>query len=177
LSVQGDVGRIDPTDLDRDVGPNILDQRHTFTASVVAMPRFEREGVAGAILNNNVFGLAVQIASGIPVNLRVGADRNGDQVASDRPVDVPRNSLTLPNRYNVDARYSRRFEIRGAMAAEVIAEIKNLFNTVQVSGVNTNIPSNAAGVPNGPLPTSGDVLPPTSGYEQRQFQLGFKFTF
>ncbi len=47
LSVQGDVGRIDPTDLDRDVGPNILDQRHTFTASVVAMPRFEREGVCG----------------------------------------------------------------------------------------------------------------------------------
>ncbi len=177
LSVQGDVGRVDPTDLDRDIGPNILDQRHTVTASVVAMPRFEQEGMAGAILNNNVFGLAVQIASGIPVNLRVGADRNGDQVSSDRPVGVPRNSLTLPNRYNVDARYSRRFEIRGAMAAEVIAEIKNLFNSVQISGVNSTIPANTAGVPNGPLPTSGDVLPPTGGYEQRQFQLGFKFIF
>ncbi len=177
LSVQGDVGRIDPTDLDRDVGPNILDQRHTFTASVVAMPRFEREGVAGAILNNNVFGLAIQLANGIPVNLRVAADRNGDQVFSDRPIDVPRNSIKLPNRYNVDARYSRRFAIRGAMAAEVIAEIKNLFNSVQVSGVNATIPANPAGVPNNPLPTSGDELPPTSGYEQRQFQLGFRFIF
>jgi hypothetical protein len=28
-----------------------------------------------------------------------------------------------------------------------------------------------------PLPTSGDQLTPTGGYEQRQFQLGFKFTF
>ena len=63
------------------------------------------------------------------------------------------------------------------MAAEVIAEVKNLFNTVQVSGVNATIPANAAGVPNNPLPTSGDQLPPTGGYEQRQFQFGFRFIF
>ena len=124
-----------------------------------------------------MFGLAIQFASGIPVNLRVGADRNGDQVSSDRPVGVPRNSLTLPNRYNVDARYSRRFEIRGAMAAEVIAEIKNLFNSVQIVGRQRNDPGEHAGVPDNPLPTSGDELPPTGGYEQRQFQLGFKFIF
>ena len=31
LSVQGDAGRVDPTNLERDLGPNILDQRHTFT--------------------------------------------------------------------------------------------------------------------------------------------------
>ncbi|MEO7156543.1 MAG: TonB-dependent receptor, partial [Vicinamibacterales bacterium] len=59
LSVQGDAGRSDVTNLDRDLGPNILDQRHTFVASVVAMPTFEMGGVAGAILNNNVFGLAI----------------------------------------------------------------------------------------------------------------------
>ena len=29
LSVQGDPGRTDPTNLDRDKGPNVLDQRHT----------------------------------------------------------------------------------------------------------------------------------------------------
>ena len=33
------------------------------------------------------------------------------------------------------------------------------------------------GVPANPLPTSGKDLVPTGGYEQRQFQLGFKFTF
>jgi hypothetical protein len=177
LSVQGDAGRVDPTDLERDRGPNILDQRHTFTASIVAMPRFDRDGLTGALLNHNVFGIAMQLASGIPVNLRSSAERNFDGTSSDRPVGVPRNSLTLPNRYNVDARYSRRFEIRGAMAAEVIGEIKNLFNRVQVSGVNATIPTNALGVPNNPLPTSGDQLTPTGGYEQRQFQLGFRFIF
>ncbi len=177
LSVQGDAGRTDPTDLERDRGPNILDQRHTFSGSIVAMPRVDREGVAGALLNDNVFGVAMQFASGIPVNLRSSAERNNDGTASDRPVGVTRNSLNLPSRYNVDARYSRRLGIRGAMAAEVIAEIKNVFNTVQISGVNASILTNAQGVPINTLPTSVDQLTPNGGYEQRQFQLGFKFIF
>ncbi len=177
LSVQGDAGRVDPTNLDRDLGPNILDQRHTFTGSIVATPQFEREGALGAILNDNVFGFAIQLASGIPVNLRSNQELNNDGTGSDRPVGVPRNALTLPARKNVDARYSRRFRIQGDMAAEIIAEVKNLFNTEQVSNVNANVPTNLQGVPTGVLPTSGSQLQPTGGYEQRQFQLGFKFTF
>ena len=177
LSVQGDQGRSDPTNLDRDFGPNILDQRHTFTASIVAMPRVEREGTLGAILNDNVFGLAIQLASGIPVSLRSNLDLNNDGTQADRPQGVTRNSLNLPARNNIDARYSRRFRIQGNMAAEVIAEVKNLFNTEQTSSVNPVVTTNALGIPAGTLPTSGDQLPPTGGYEQRQFQLGFKFTF
>ncbi len=177
LSVQGDAGRVDPTNLDRDLAPNILDQRHTFSGSIVATPRFEAEGLTGAILNDNVFGVALQFASGIPINLRSNLELNQDGTASDRPDGVPRNSLNLPARYNVDLRYSRRFPLRGSMAAEVIAELKNLFNTVQTSNVNATITTNAQGIPLAPLPTSGDELRPTSGYEQRQFQLGFKFIF
>ena len=85
LSVQGDAGRVDPTNLERDLGPNMLDQRHTFIGSIVAMPRFERDGAAGAILNDNVFGVAMQFASGIPVNLRSNLELNNDGTASDRP--------------------------------------------------------------------------------------------
>ena len=81
LSVQGDAGRIDMTNLDRDLGPNILDQRHTFIGSIVATPQFEREGAIGAILNNNVFGIAMQFASGIPVNLRSNRELNNDATA------------------------------------------------------------------------------------------------
>jgi hypothetical protein len=177
LSVQGDAGRVDVTNLDRDLGPNVLDQRHTFSGSVVATPQFERDGAAGAILNNNVFGIAMQFASGIPVNLRSNRELNNDGTAADRPSGVPRNSLNLPARYNVDFRYSRRIRISGAMAAEVIGEVKNVFNTVQISGVNATIATDLLGVPLAALPTSGDQLAPTGGYEQRQFQLGFKFTF
>jgi hypothetical protein len=177
LSVQGDAGRTDPTNLDRDLGPNILDQRHTFTGSIVATPRFERDGAWGAILNDNVFGLALQFASGIPVNLRTNTELNNDGTGSDRPAGATRNSLSLPARKNVDFRYSRRIRIQGSMAGEVIAEVKNLFNTIQTSTVNAFVTTNAQGVPTAPLPTSGDQLTPTGGYEQRQFQLGFKFTF
>jgi outer membrane receptor protein involved in Fe transport len=177
LSVQGDAGRVDPTNLDRDFGPNILDQRHTFVGSIVATPRFERGGVAGAILNDNVFGIALQFASGIPVNLRSNRELNNDGTGSDRPSGVARNSLNLPARKNVDFRYSRKFRIHNATAAEVIAEVKNLFNTVQWSGVNATISTDALGVPLAALPTSGNQLQPTSGYEQRQIQIGFRFTF
>jgi outer membrane receptor protein involved in Fe transport len=177
LSVQGDAGRSDMTNLEFDRGPNILDQRHTFVGSIVATPRFEMDGAAGAILNNNVFGLAIQLASGIPVNLRSNLELNNDGTASDRPVGVPRNSLNLPARKNVDFRYSRRIGIQGSMAAEIIAEVKNIFNTEQVSGVNATVQTNAQGVPLAALPTSGSQLQPTGGYEQRQFQLGFKFLF
>jgi hypothetical protein len=177
LSVQGDAGRTDMTNLDRDLGPNVLDQRHTFTGSVVATPQFDKEGAAGAVLNNNVFGIMMQFASGIPVNLRSNRELNNDGTASDRPAGVARNSLNLPARYNVDFRYSRRIRFAGNTAAEVIAEVKNIFNTVQTSGVNATIATDTLGNPLAPLPTSADQLVPTGGYEQRQLQIGFKFTF
>jgi Carboxypeptidase regulatory-like domain len=176
LSVQGDAGRADVTNLERDRGPNILDQRHTFAGSVVATPKTDRGGAAGAILNNNVFGVAMLFASGIPVNLRSNRELNNDATGSDRPSGVTRNSLTLPARYNIDARYSRRFRLKDAMAAEVIAEVKNLFNTVQTASVNATVATDTLGIPLAPLPTASE-LQPTGGYEQRQFQLGFKFIF
>ena len=52
-----------------------------------------------------------------------------------------------------------------------------MFNTVQWSGVTATVTTSNQGIPANPLPTSGDQLPPTGGYEQRQFQLGFKFIF
>jgi hypothetical protein len=43
--------------------------------------------------------------------------------------------------------------------------------------VNANVATDALGVPTGALPTSADQLTPNGGYEQRQLQIGFKFTF
>jgi hypothetical protein len=179
LSVQGDAGRSNPEDLEYDRGPNVLDQRHTLTASVVATPRYDGDkAVLRGLLNGTVVGIAAMAASGIPVNLRTTpGEVNNDGIASDRPAGVPRNSLTLPARKNIDVRLSRQVPI-GRTKAEVIAEITNVFNTVQWSGVTANVPvSTTTGLPTGTLPTSAKDLPPNGGYEQRQFQLGFKFTF
>jgi hypothetical protein len=179
VSVQSDAGRTNPEDLEFDRGPNVLDQRHTFTGSFIATPRYNGDNaVIGGLLNGTVVGIAMQFASGIPVNLRsTPGELNNDGIGSDRPAGVPRNSLQLPARYNVDVRLSRQVPI-GRTKAEVIAEVTNIFNTVQWSGVTATIPVNAAtGVAVNPLPSSADQLPPSGGYEQRQFQLGFRLIF
>jgi hypothetical protein len=183
LSVQGDTGgRSDPASLDRDIGPNILDQRHTFVGSIVAEPQFGVDGVAGAILNNNQFGIALQFASGIPVNLRSNRELNNDAIGSDRPVNVGRNSYQLPARRNVDVRYSRLFPVAGTTKLEFLAEVKNLFNTEQWSGATSVVTTDALGNPAVPLPVPGvvergSIFTPSGGYEQRQLQLGFRVTF
>jgi hypothetical protein len=179
LSVQGDAGRSNPEDLEYDRGPNVLDQRHTFTGSIVAVPRYNGDNaVMRALVNGTVVGIAMQAASGIPVNLRTNpGEINNDGIASDRPSGVPRNALSLPARKNVDLRFSRQVPI-GRTKAEVIAELTNVFNTVQWSGVTATIPVAAAtGLPVSALPTSAEQLAPSGGYEQRQFQLGFKLSF
>jgi hypothetical protein len=178
LSVQGDAGREDPSSLERDKGPNILDQRHTFVASIVAEPKVSvKSGVLETLLNNNQVGLALLFASGIPVNVRSNRELNNDGIASDRPVGIDRNSLRLRARYNVDARYSRRFPLGGTATAEVIAELKNVFNTEQWAGVTSTVTTDALGNPLAPVPTNADQFAPNQGYEQRQFQLGFRVRF
>lgn len=179
LSVQGDVGRTNPEDLDFDWGPNVLDQTHTFSGSVVATPVIESDNAAlRGLVNGTVLGVAMQFASGVPINIRATGEINNDGIASDRPAGVSRNSLRLPARYNVDLRLSRRIRL-GRVQPEVIAEVKNVFNTVQWSSVTGQSVAVVAGtgVPVVPLPASGDQLRPTGGYEQRQFQLGFKVQF
>lgn len=178
LSVQGDTGgRSDMTRLEFDRGPNILDQRHTFIGSILAQPTFDLEGVGGAILNNNQFGFALQFASGIPVNVRSNRELNNDNTGSDRPLDVTRNSLNLPARYNVDFRYARKFPIRSTVDVQFTAEVKNLFNTEQTSGVNSVVTTDTLGNPLAAIPTKGEDFPATGGYEQRQVQLGIRITF
>jgi hypothetical protein len=181
LSVQGDPGRTNPESLDFDKGPNVLDQRHTFTGSIVARPQIDGGSeVLRAIVNGTVLGVAMQFNSGVPINLRANpGEINNDGVNSDRPAGIGRNSLNLPARKNVDLRLSRQVSIGGSRRLEAIAEVKNLFNTVQWSSVTGNAiaVNTATGLPTGTVPTSGDQLIPTGGYEQRQLQLGFRFVF
>jgi hypothetical protein len=177
LGVVSDEFRTDPTNLDRDKGPNLLDTRHNFNGSVVFNPTVESSNSAlRGLLNNNQIAFLMQFNSGLPFNIRGNQDLNKDGFGSDRPVNVGRNSMYLPHRYNVDLRYSR-FVTFGTMKAEIIGEFKNLFNTVQTAGVNQVIATDALGNALAAIPASGDDFPPTSGYEQREFQLGFRFRF
>jgi hypothetical protein len=178
LTVQAEQGRSDPSNLDRDRGPNPLDMRHNLSGNVVftSSSRSPNRAVR-ALLDGNQIGVLLQLNSSLPVNIRSNVDLNGDGVQSDRPLGVPRNSLYLPNRYNVDLRYTRFVPIRGSLRGEVLAELKNVFNTEQMSGFNSVVTTDAAGNPISPIPDDPYQFPSAAGYEQRKFQLGFKVRF
>lgn len=178
LTVQAETGRSDPSNLDRDKGPNPLDMRHNFTGNVVYTTHSNAgNAFVRQVLSGNEVGVLLQFNSGLPVNLVSSTDLNGDGVSIDRPVGVTRNQLYLPTRKNVDLRYTRRVPVHGSVRAEVIAELKNVFNTEQLSGINTTLTTDATGVATVAIPTDAYQRVNPSGYEQRKFQLGFKVQF
>jgi hypothetical protein len=182
FAVNNDDPRSDPTNLDRDNGPNLMDMRHNFAGTVVARSKVSTGNrIVDTILSDNQVGVLMQFNSSLPFTIRGNADLNRDGLGNDRPLFIGRNSVYLPARYNVDLRYSRFIPIAGRRQVEVIGEFKNLFNTEQVAGVNQTFPVTPLGVPTVPLLTTGDEFKDagrvTSGFEQRAFQLGFKFYF
>ena len=191
LAVQGDQNRSDPMNLDRDKGPNALDTRHSFNGSIVARSSFTHGSpLLQRILSDNQAGIILQFNSGLPFTITSNRDLNGDGLASDRPLFIGRNSVYLPARWNVDARLSRFVPIGGGRRLELSGEFKNIFNTVQVSSVRSQVQVDANGNPllpitfaNAPvstftaIPTGGSDFPPSAGYEQRKFSIGLKFSF
>jgi hypothetical protein len=178
LTVQAEQGRSDPSNLDRDKGPNPLDMRQNFSGNIVyTTSSNSANNVVRALLDGNQIGVLLQLNSSLPVNIRSNTDLNGDGVQSDRPIGVARNSLYLPNRYNVDLRYTRTIPVGGTVRGEVVAELKNVFNTEQMSGFNSVVTTDAAGNPLSAIPTDPYQFPSATGYEQRKFQLGFKVRF
>jgi hypothetical protein len=181
LTVQFESGRSDPSNLDRDIGPNPLDMRHNFTGNVVyTSANHSSNAVVRQLLSGNEIGVLLQFNSGLPVNIAANGDLNGDTVNSDRPLFVARNGLYLPVRKNVDVRYTRWIPVRGSVRGEVIAELKNAFNVAQLGSIITTRTVDQAGNPVVPIPTDPyQFTGPNSGtvFEQRKFQLGFRVRF
>jgi hypothetical protein len=180
LTVQSEPLRTDPTNLNRDLGPNPLDIRHNFTGNIVWVTNSHASNaVVRTLLTGNEIGVLLQFNSGLPVNILANSDLNKDaaQPNNDRPNGIARNSLYLPARKNVDLRYTRWIPVRGSVRGEVIAELKNVFNTQQLAGITTTIPTDALGNPLVSIPDDPYQFPNPSGYEQRKFQLGFKVRF
>jgi hypothetical protein len=178
LTVQAEAGRTDPSNLDRDLGPNPLDMRHSFNGNVVyTTTNGSSNPVVRALLNGNEIGVLLQLNSGLPLNIAGNRDLNGDGVVNDRPLGISRNSLYLPARKNVDMRYTRTVPLHRSIRAEIIMELKNVFNTVQMAGITTTQTVDALGNPTTPIPTDPYQFVNPSGYEQRKFQLGFKVRF
>jgi hypothetical protein len=170
----GDDRVSDPADLEREWGVTPFNQAHTFAVSTVIAPIVSAGGFLGALANNNQLGLILQANSGLPFNVRSRTDLNQDGVTNDRPDGIERNDGRLGRVVYLDLRYSRFVPFSDVQRLELFFEAKNLFNTQNVSAVTRDVTTDASGVLTAPLPSP---FPPQSAYDQRQMQLGVKFTF
>ena len=139
---------------DFDWGPANFDRRHSFVASGAVLVPLDVQ-----------LGAVFTLRSSVPFNNTAGRDLNGDTFVTDYVPGTSRNQgnrdldLALVNAWrasaglapittvdstrfsSVDLRASKTIRIRGDQRAEVIAQVFNIFNTVNLS--NTGLGTNA----------------------------------
>lgn len=172
----------DPTNRQRDFGPSLADQRHTFVMSFVGRPQFNFENkILRHLINDNQIGIVTTANSGERYNIVAATDINFDGfLGSDNPVGITRNSGVTPKQLNVDLRYSRFININERFKIEAFGEFVNIFNINSVFQFNNlNVTTDALGNPTGVLPTLENrrAANQVTSLDSRQFQLGFKFIF
>ena len=170
----GDDRLSDPSNQDRDKGLVPFNQTHTFVMSTLLAPTVSGSSIGAKLANNNQLGLILQWNSGLPFNIRSNLDLNQDGVTNDRPLNIERNAGSFGRVLNVDARYIRFIPMTSRVRIEPFVEAKNIFNTQNISAVNRVVTTDAAGNLAAPLP---NPFVGTTGYQQRQVQLGLKVTF
>ena len=126
---------MDPSSLDRDWGPNDLDQPQTVSTQWSYAPKL----TSGATwLNGMQFSGTTFYGSGTPFSPAAGIDLNNDLVLNDRLVGTTRNSARLPNFFRTDLRVSRRFALGATRRAiEVLIESENVFDRLNGTSVVT----------------------------------------
>ncbi len=182
----GDDRLSDPSNQERDKGTVPFNQTHTFVMSTLLAPRVSGSSFWDRLADNNQLGLVVTWNSGLPFNIRSNQDLNLDGNTNDRPLFIDRNTGRFGQVFNVDLRYSRFIPLTARFRAELFVEAKNVFNvgcsdpstyatcTINVSAVNRVVTTNLLGEPAAPIP---DPFVGTSGYQQRQVQVGVKLNF
>ena len=75
LTVQAETGRSDPSNIDRDLGPNPLDMRHSVNGNIVYLSQSRSSNaIVRQLLSGNEIGVLIQLNSGLPVNIPANRD-------------------------------------------------------------------------------------------------------
>jgi hypothetical protein len=187
----------DPYGLGLDRGRTNFDIPHRFVASAVWSPSkfgLDETAVGRAIFGGWTIAPIVTAQSGRPyspgINVTnrpgIGALNSSLTGSGGDSYFLPlgRNSFRQPRIINVDARLSRRFNIREEMNIEFLAEAFNLFNRTHITSVNTtafNLVSATTGAPGTllvPTTTFGtDTQTGNSIFRERQVQFAVRFEF
>jgi hypothetical protein len=204
---------VDPYNRKAETGISDLNQTHRFVGSAVYMPRFKAQNKAmNQVVNGFNFSTIVTMTSGQPIEewinsyptgaaagidggLTGGLVTNSGGLTGGRAPFIPRNSINLPNIYNVDFRIAREFQIVERLRLMLVGEAFNLFNHTNVTEIGPNTTNNAALaynytsagsgvcaghtnaciVPNSAFPTNTQTTAPILG--PRQLQVSARFTF
>lgn len=193
----------DNTNFRAERSDSLFDQRHRFVFSgIIGAPEGWRSSDSG--FKKFLYGFSVspivEFASGRPFNILAVGDANGDfQSTNERPsvlpdgtlcanlVDCPAGFSTFPvsgnlgrnmgithNYFSVDMRLTRKIRFGERVSLDLIAEGFNLFNRFNEAAANPFYSTvNAFGERKGGKYYSQ----PTSAFDPRQFQFGFKVNF
>ncbi len=192
----------DNTNFRAERSDSLFDQRHRFVLSgVIGSPDGWRNGSGfQRFFSDFTVAPIIEIASGRPFNIIAPGDANGDfQSTNERPtvredgtlcqtaVDAncfqgvfPLNGNLGRNRgithgfFSVDMRIARKVRFGERISLDLIGEVFNLFNRFNEAGANPFYSTvNAFGERKGGKYFSQ----PTSSFDPRQFQFGFKLNF
>ncbi len=167
----------DPFNRGYDRGNTLVNRPQAFNMSAYFAPTFNLSNTfARRLANGNQLTMLANLATGDAQNEIANLNLNNDPVgsAAQRPAFVGRDTLRTGNIYQVDARYTRiLLSIHERFKAKFLAEANNLFNTRNVTTINTKATVNSLG-----LITAAPTLAPTSTVlEGRLLQLGIRADF
>jgi hypothetical protein len=141
------------------------DQRHRFSISgTLTTPATSSSSLWSHVAHGWLFSYIYSYSSGLPFNIQLPNDRNGDTNFNDRPVGVGRNTGQGFDSRSLDLRLSRTFAASGGLSVEAILDAFNVLNRA-----NYQVPNN--------IITSPTFGQPTAVNDPRQVQLGLRVHF
>jgi len=164
----------DPYSRAYDYGNSIVNRPQAFNMSAVLYPTFHlNNGVMNRLANGNTLTILANLATGDEQNEVANLNLNNDPLGASvqRPDYIGRDTLRTGNIYQVDARYTRElFTIHERLHTRFLAEFNNLFNTRNVTTINTKATVNALGL----ITAYPSLAPVSTVLEGRLIQLGIK---
>jgi len=183
----------DPTNLSLERATSGFNITHNFVANAVLSSPFKAghdHNLLARAFADITLAPVIQLRSGIPFSLLLGADANGDTHTGDRPIYASRNTGRGGPFYTWDMRLNKQifFSREKGVRAELIFEAINLLNHTNFEAVNNFVGLNpkylvgpfAPGVFNATGDRNAPSTAPlgfTSAFDPRRIQFGLKIAF
>ncbi len=146
---------LSPNNIAQDRGNSTFDVRHRFLAAIIYQPPYfassDSNKIAHWVLSGWTIAPVQTISTGLPFSGGVSGSGPGTTLGiigangSNRVPFLGRDLFRFPNIFDTDLKVARSFHVWERVQLEVSAEVFNLFNNLNVSGLNTTLFSAGAG--------------------------------